>query len=249
MISSVSFSDVVESSLPAAAPTDQTGHAGEDAMHDAELVRRFNAGDENAFVDIVSRYREKILAFARTRLRNHADAEDITQDTFIRAYRGLARFRGDSSLATWLRRIVFNLSNNHYWYFFRRHRHATMSLDSTFSDENQAIVSDLIASHGPSPVREEMTREFLAQVAVCMKKLSDDQREILTLCNGLNSSYSDIARTLGINIGTVKSRIGRARINLRALLAETYGEFGPDSSPSDWFEHAQPSSRLEIVYS
>src|ERR1041385_5360198 len=74
----------------------------QEAEHDAELVRRFNSGDEAAFVEIMSRYREKIFSVALALLRNRADAEEIAQDTFIRAHRGLNRFRGDSSLATWL---------------------------------------------------------------------------------------------------------------------------------------------------
>src|SRR5512132_1613034 len=101
----------------------------QEAAHDAELVRRFNAGDEAAFVEIMTRYREKIFSVALALLRNRADAEEIAQDTFIRAHRGLARFRGDSSLATWLHRIAVNLARNRYWYFFRRRRHATLSLD------------------------------------------------------------------------------------------------------------------------
>src|ERR1041384_1228371 len=71
----------------------------QEAQHDAELVRRFNGGDEAAFVEIMTRYREKIFSVALALLRNRADAEEIAQDTFIRAHRGLARFRGDSSLA------------------------------------------------------------------------------------------------------------------------------------------------------
>src|SRR5512133_607976 len=94
----------------------------QEADHDAELVRRFNAGDEAAFVEIMNRYREKIFSVALALLRNRADAEEIAQDTFIRAHRGLSRFRGDSSLATWLHRIAVNLARNRYWYFFRHRR-------------------------------------------------------------------------------------------------------------------------------
>src|SRR5688500_15827596 len=80
-----------------------------EAEHDTELVRRFLSGDEPAFVEITSRYRAKIFSVAISLLRNRADAEEIVQDTFVRAYRGLKNFRGDSSLATWLHRIAVNL--------------------------------------------------------------------------------------------------------------------------------------------
>jgi RNA polymerase sigma-70 factor (ECF subfamily) len=227
--------------------TGQAALAGDETVDDAELVRRFKTGDDDAFGEIVKRYRAKMFSVALSRLRNHADAEDVAQDTFVRAYRGLARFRGESSLATWLHRIAFNLSNNHYWYFFRRHRHATWALDSSFSHDHQAPLSDLIASNAPTPAREASNREFLVHVTVCMGKLSAPQREILTLRNGLDRSYTDIARTLGISMGTVKSRIARARENLRALLAEVYVELEPGASPSEWFDPVRPSGRLEIA--
>jgi RNA polymerase sigma-70 factor (ECF subfamily) len=101
-----------------------------EALYDADLVRRFNSGDESAFGEIMTRHKTRIFAAAIALLRNHADAEEITQDTFVRAHRGLARFRGDSSVATWLHRIAVNLARNRYWYFFRRRRHATLSLDA-----------------------------------------------------------------------------------------------------------------------
>jgi RNA polymerase sigma-70 factor (ECF subfamily) len=243
MIAPTSFSDTSESSRQAAGSSNEPATSSQEAIHDAELVRRFNTGDDAAFVEIVTRYRGKMFAIALAHLRNHADAEEIAQDTFIRAHRGLARFRGDSSLATWLHRIAFNLSHNRYWYFFRRHRHDSLSLDSALSDDNQATVSDLIASDAPNPVREEANREFLAHVRACMEKLSSQQREILMLRNGSDRSYEGIAQTLGISMGTVKSRIARARENLRELLVDVYVEFEPGASPfSQWFEPSRPAS-------
>jgi RNA polymerase sigma-70 factor, ECF subfamily len=218
-----------------------------EAAHDAELVRRFNAGDESAFVEIVERYRGKIVSIAMGHLRNHADADEIAQDTFIRAHRGLARFRGDSSLATWLHRIAFNLSRNRYKYYRCRRRHAMLSLDRAFSDDNQTSFADLIASEAPSPAREATACEFSELVVSCMEKLGGRQREILMLRNGLNQSYEDIAHALGISIGTVKSRIGRARENLRALLAQSYPEMSPNSSPLDWFEPIRSGGRVEAA--
>ena len=218
-----------------------------ETAHDAGLVRRFNAGDGDAFVEIMTRYRGKVFSIALCHLRNHADAEEITQDTFIRAHRGLARFRGDSSLRTWLHRIAFNLSRNRRKYYFCRRRHATLSLDCAFSDDNTAPFSEVIASDAPSPVREATAREFSELVTICMKRLGARQREILVLRNGLDHSYGDIARALGITIGTVKSRIGRARENLRALLAQSYPELAQDASPFDWLETLQSRGRVDVA--
>ncbi len=218
-----------------------------EAVHDATLVQRFNAGDDTAFVEIMERYQSKIFAVAQSLLRNRADAEEIAQDTFIRAHRGLARFRGDSSLATWLHRITVNLARNRYWYFFRRRRHSTLSLDCAIGDENNSTFAELIAADAPSPARESAYDEFTAIVAACMEKLDASHREILTLRNVLNRSYEEIASALSLNVGTVKSRIARARQNLRALLAEACPEFSTDSSPSEWFEPVRAFGRLAVA--
>ena len=117
-----------------------------EAAYDAALVRRFNEGDESAFIEIMRRYHNRLFSLAHNLLRNAADAEEIVQDAFIRAHRGLANFRGDSSLATWLYRIALNLSRNRYWYFFRRRRQDSLSLEHPLSDESDATFSELIAT-------------------------------------------------------------------------------------------------------
>src|SRR5687767_12082556 len=127
-------------------PEDRKTTSRSEAARDAELVRRFNSGDESAFVEITAHHREKIFSIAYALLRNRSDAEEIAQDTFIRAYRGLARFRGESSLATWLHHIAVNLSRNRYWYYFRRARHTTLSLDSPLKDGSTASFADLLAA-------------------------------------------------------------------------------------------------------
>jgi RNA polymerase sigma-70 factor (ECF subfamily) len=244
MISPTSLSDTLESSR---SPTDRLGPplpASPVAAHDAELVRRFKAGDGGAFAEIVTRYRGKMLAVALALLRNHADAEEVAQDTFVRAHRGLGEFRGDSSLATWLHRIAFNLARNRYWYFFRRHRHETRSFDGALSDENQATFADLIASDVPDPAREAANREFFEHVAAGLERLSGRQREILALRNHLDRSYEEIAADLGLSLGTVKSRIARARKHLRGFLADSYGGCEPEASPLQWFEINRTAGRL-----
>jgi RNA polymerase sigma-70 factor (ECF subfamily) len=228
-------------------PTNRSVISRQEAVYDTKLVSRFNGGDESAFVEIVSRYRGKMFSIALCHLRNHSDAEEITQDTFIRAHRGLARFRGDSSLATWLHRIAFNLSRNRYKYYYCRRRHAMLSLDCAFSDDNQATFSDLIASDSPSPAREATAGEFSDLVNGCMEKLGTRQREILILRNGLDQSYGEIACALGISIGTVKSRIGRAREKLRGLIAQAFPELPEDASPFDWFEPIRSCGRVEVA--
>ena len=192
----------------------------------------------------MGRYQAKIFTVTQGLLHNHADAEEITQDTFIRAHRNLRGFRGDSSLATWLHRIAVNLARNRYWYFFRRRRHATLSLDCPIGEDGDATLSDLISTDAPDPARVSTREEFSTLVSECMDSLEPHHREILILRNVHNHSYDEIAGQLGINVGTVKSRIARARESLRVKLAETCPEFAPDADPSDWFEPARNPGRL-----
>ena len=218
-----------------------------EALHDSTLVRRFKAGDQSAFVEIVMRYREKMLVIAHSMLRNHADAEEIAQDTFIRAHRSLALFRGESSLSAWLHCITLNLARNRYWYFHRRRRHTTQSLDCAINADTQATYAELVACNAPGPVNDATTNEFSAMITECMAKLNSSQRDILILRNVRQHSYEKIARTLGIKIGTVKSRVGRARKALRLILAQTYPEFESDASPYEWFDTARHTDRMQVV--
>lgn len=209
-------------------------------------MQRFNASDELAFVEIMNRYRDRIFSVAYSVLRNRADAEEVAQDAFVRAHRGLARFRGDSSLATWLHRTALNLARNRYWYFFRRRR-TTLSLDGELEPGGNATLADLVATDAAEPSRAAVSAEFSTLVGDCMEKLDARHREILALRNLLNHSYQQIAAALGINVGTVKSRIARARSSLRALMAETCPEFAADAEPSDWFESARNGGRLAVA--
>jgi RNA polymerase sigma-70 factor, ECF subfamily len=217
------------------------------ARLDAVLVQRFNSGDEAAFVEIVTRYRAKMFQIAMGLLRNRNDAEEIAQDTFIRAHRGLANFRGESSLAAWLYRIALNLSRNRYWYHYRRRRHVSLPLDAAFSESNHATFADIVACEAPSPSHEAATSEFTAIVAVCMRQLSAGQREILNLRNVQQLSYRKIGRMLGLEIGTVKSRIARARTSLRLLLGQSYPECLGDASPFMCFEPIRPTGNLRVA--
>jgi RNA polymerase sigma-70 factor, ECF subfamily len=210
-----------------------------EAVQDSDLVQRFNQGDESAFLEIMSRHQAKIFAAAMSLLHNHADAEEITQDTFVRAHRGLARFRGDSSLATWLHRIAVNLARNRYWYFFRRCKQATLSLDASLGDDGESTFSDLLSAADPDPSQENSRNEFIDAVETSMEKLEPSHRRILAMRSVLDQSYEEIAAVLGINVGTVKSRIARARERLRKRLAEECPDFARDSDPTDWFEPAR----------
>jgi len=231
MIASIPFLGSSNSVNGAADRATRATLRSQEALRDATLVRRFNNGDEDAFTEIVAFHRGRVFAVAFPLLRNHADADEIVQDTFVRAYRGLARFRGDAALGTWLHRIALNLSHNRYRYLFRRCHHTTQSLDSAFSDTNRETLASLITSDAPSPLQEAETSEFAGLVAACMERLTPGRRDALMQRNSLKGSYGEIARALGINIGTVKSRIARARESLRSELSRECPEFAPAQAP------------------
>ena len=182
------------------------------------LIERIKAGDMAAYNDIVARYYDRIFARVSQLLKNKQDAEEVTQDAFIRAHRGLENFRGDASFSTWLYQIATNLAHNRYWYWFRRKRDQSISLDHPLSDDGSLTLENVMPCAGESPAEAAVTQEFVDRVSECMRGLNEKHKEVLILRNVKNLSYDEIAQQLEISVGTVKSRIARARDSLRDLM-------------------------------
>ncbi len=163
---------------------------------DKVLVERIKDGDSTAFDEMVSRYWDRIYARVLQLLRNRQDAEEVTQDAFVRAHRGLENFRGDSSFSTWLFQIATNLAHNKYWYWWRRKRDASISFDQNFSDEGDVTLIDIIPAEGQDPYDETVTREFVERVGDCMPLLSEKHKEILTLRIVNDLTYDEISDKL-----------------------------------------------------
>jgi RNA polymerase sigma-70 factor (ECF subfamily) len=191
-----------------------------DLTADKLLLERFRQGDDRAFTDIVHRYREPIFRRVFGLLKNHEDAEEVTQDTFLRARRGLDAFRGDAAFSTWLYQIATNLAHNRYWFWWRRKRHASVSLDAAISPEADLTLAEVLPDEEPDPGAKAVTQELVERVQAAMEQLSPPHREILTLRNVRNLSYEEIAALLDLSLGTVKSRIARARDALKQVLGE-----------------------------
>lgn len=209
---------------------DSSDRSPENDTDDASLVRRFNAGDESAFEAIVKGHYSRVLALIRRSMNNNQDAEDIAQITFIRAHRGLASFRGDSALSTWLSRIALNLARNRYWYFFRRRHHDSISLDQPHS------IANFVPSEESNPAQQAIQSEFVELAARCLEQLDPPQRDILRMRYQQQYSYGEIADKLQINFGTVKSRVARAREKLRTRILATAPDFGSKASLGSFFE-------------
>ena len=185
---------------------------------DRILVDRFRSGDSAAFEEMVRRHWDRIYGMVHQLLRNQQDAEEVTQDAFIRAHRGLANFRGDASFSTWLYQIATNLARNRYWYWWRRKRDRTISFDQPVGEDNDTPLSEIFVGETESPEDLTVTQELVDRIAAGMEKLSVKHREILILRNVKNLSYEEISTILGISVGTVKSRIARARDSLREII-------------------------------
>jgi RNA polymerase sigma-70 factor (ECF subfamily) len=191
-----------------------------DVSADKLLLERFRQGDDRAFDDIVHLYRDRIFRRVFGMLKNHEDAEEVTQDTFLRARRGLESFRGDAAFSTWLYQIATNLAHNRYWFWWRRRRHAAVSLDAMVSPEANLTLAEVLPDESPDPGEDAVTQELVERVQAAMEKLSPAHREILTLRNVRNLSYEEIAAQLDLSLGTVKSRIARARDMLKEVLGD-----------------------------
>ncbi len=189
---------------------------------DRLLVDRFKSGDKSAFDEMVSRYWGRIYSMVNQLLRNPQDAEEVTQDAFIRAHRGLANFRGESAFSTWLYQIATNLARNRYWYWWRRKRDQSVSFDMPLGPESDTTLADIIPSQVETPGDITVTQEFVSRIGRGMERLNPKHREILILRNVKNLSYDEIAEVLHISVGTVKSRIARARESLRSKLGEDF---------------------------
>jgi len=194
----------------------------EEVAFDQMLVARFKNGDGSAFDEMVGRYWNRIYSMVNQLLRNPQDAEEVTQDAFIRAHRALGNFRGDSAFSTWLYQIATNLARNRYWYWWRRKRDKSVSIDAPISGDNDLTLAEVIPAEVESPDDITVTQEFVSRIGKGMEKLSAKHREILVLRNVKNFSYEEIAAVLGISIGTVKSRIARARESLRGRMGEDF---------------------------
>lgn len=186
------------------------------------LIDRIKAGDMSAYNEMVTRYYDRIFARVSQLLKNKQDAEEVTQDAFIRAHRGLENFRGDASFSTWLYQIATNLAHNRYWYWFRRKRDQSISIDQPLTDDGSMTLENVMSCEGESPADAAVTQEFVDRVSECMQGLNEKHKEVLILRNVKNLSYDEIACQLDISVGTVKSRIARARESLRDLMGSDF---------------------------
>lgn len=191
------------------------------AAPERDLITASSQGDRDAFGELVRRYQTKALALSNHLCGNPDDGADAAQEAFFSAWRGLPNFRGDANFSTWLYRLVSNASMDLLRRRKRQDAHAGPSLDD---DELCFDAPD------PSPAPEDLAerRETRRELRDALQALSPERRQILILREIHQLSYEEIAQTLSIDVGTVKSRIHRAREALRKILLSRGTFSAPD---------------------
>lgn len=175
------------------------------------LVAKARRGDTAAFESLVAQYEKKVYNLAYRLTSNHDDASDIAQEAFIRVYTSLAGFKGDSSFATWLTRIVYNVC---YDELRKRKRQRTTSLDEPATIEDETIERQ-VADSADGPAEELERKETRAMVQQGIMSLDETYRAVIVLRDLQGYTYEEIARITGLELGTVKSRLNRARHQLK----------------------------------
>jgi RNA polymerase sigma-70 factor, ECF subfamily len=182
---------------------------------EASLIQRCAARDEDACAELVSEHQRMVYQLSLNLLNDHNEALDLSQEVFLRVFRTIHTFRGQSALRTWIYRIVINQARNRQRWWRRRHRAQQVSLDQHIQDHG-----DLPERDGAAPDRILGQKQLAERIRVALDRLPFDQKTALVLREIDGLSYDEIGFSLGIAVGTVKSRLARAREALRAELRD-----------------------------
>jgi RNA polymerase sigma-70 factor (ECF subfamily) len=176
-----------------------------DSAADQELVARVQGGDKRAFDLLVAKYQQRIVKLVSRYVKDHSDALDVAQEVFLKTYRALPKFRGDSAFYTWMYRIAINTAKNYLVMMSRR----PTEVDLGSSDDGVDIEN--LRSDVDTPEHMLLTEEIKMTVAEAIEALPDDLKTAITLRELEGFTYEEIAQAMSCPIGTVRSRIFRAR--------------------------------------
>jgi len=185
-------------------------------FEDIRLVELLRLGDERAYEELITRFQQPVYVLALRLLSDSSDASDVVQEVFLKVFRNIGSFRGQSSLKTWIYRITVNEAHNARRWFFR-HRRREVELET--NPEESRDWKESIPDRSRSPFEEAVHRERHSMLEAALEQISPIFREAVVLRDITDLSYEQIAEVLGVSLGTVKSRILRGREALREQLA------------------------------
>ena len=185
---------------------------------DAALVRAIQAGDMAAFDQMVVKHKDKLFNMVYWFLGDYQEANDCSQEIFIKVFKSIKKFRSESSFSTWLYRIAINTCKNRLKSSAYRWKKKTVPLENPESSEDGNL-SYKIHNDSPSPANELEKKERLMMIQKAINALPQEQNRVIVLRDIQGLSYQEIVDVTGLNLGTVKSRLARARLELRKNLA------------------------------
>ena len=190
---------------------------------DFRLIRSFLAGEGRSFDELVINYRNRVFNTCYRILGNYEDANDSAQDVFVKVFRSLKKFRFRSSFSTWIYRIAINTCRNKLRSAGYRHRMKTLRLDQTVDQEDGSYSLE-IGDERRTPEKELTRKERWILIQQAIDSLPESQKTVVILRDIDGFTYEEIASIAGLNPGTVKSKLARARQKLRVKLSSVYSE-------------------------
>ena len=189
-------------------------------VSELDLVKRCQAGETEAFDELVTRYRTRIFAMIYNMVHNEQDAWDLAQDSFVKAWKSIKRFRGRSSFYTWIYRIVMNVTID--WLRKKQVKGAGVEFDDAIQLREVNPASKTLPKADPLPYERMERTEVRARIDNAIAQLSPEHRAVILMKETEGMQYHEIAEALGCSIGTVMSRLFYARKKLQNLLKAVY---------------------------
>lgn len=189
---------------------------------EAAIILELRAGSEEAFAWLIGQFHKPVYSLVARTVHDPADASDLTQEVFIKVFRGIRMFHGDSSLRTWIYRIALHeASNRRRWW--SRHKAKEVAMEDDVCEQNSDVhfcIGDTLADQQPSPFDCAASAEVRMRVEAALREVPEPFRTTLVLRDIEGLSYEECAEVLGVQLGTVKSRLMRGRAALKFLLQE-----------------------------
>lgn len=186
------------------------------------LIEELRAGSEEAFAWLIARYHQPIYSLLARTVHDRADAADLTQEVFVKIFRGVSGFHGESSLRTWMYRIALReASNQRRWWVRHKQQEIPIEQEISESESGPAVrIKDLLVDPGESPFEAAVHAETRERVEQALSQVPEPYRTTLILRDIEGFVYEEVAEMQGVNLGTVKSRLVRGRACLKAILTQ-----------------------------